>query len=174
MAQVNVTLIRADTNQEFDVELPDDAPITELLPALVKELGLPITGPDGNQVAYELSNKRTAREYKEDDTLGGASTKTGDSLLLTSTFVAGTTHATRQAWDNFGKPVTSTRLTTGERQLKEMLPDAGSQLRLGILGFFRERVERDEPAVLLGADPPAPIDALDLTGRYRLLAALLA
>jgi hypothetical protein len=84
-----VTLVRADTNQEFDVELPDDANVAELLPALVKELGLPLTGPDGNQVAYELSNKRTGREYKEGTTLGGEGTKTGDSLLLTSTFVAG-------------------------------------------------------------------------------------
>jgi hypothetical protein len=89
MSQVSVTLVRADTNQEFDVELPDDANIAELLPALVKELGLPLTGPDGNQVAYELSNKRTGREYKEGTTLGGEGTKTGDSLLLTSTFVAG-------------------------------------------------------------------------------------
>ena len=89
MSQVSITLVRADTNQEFDVELPDDANISELLPALVKELGLPLTGPDGNQVAYELSNKRTGRELKEADSLGSASTKTGDVLLLTSTFVAG-------------------------------------------------------------------------------------
>jgi hypothetical protein len=89
MAQISVTLVRADTNQEYDVELPDDANMQELLPALVKQLGLPLTGPDGNQVAYELSNKRTGREYKEADTLGSAGTKSGDVILLTSTFVAG-------------------------------------------------------------------------------------
>jgi hypothetical protein len=89
MSQISVTLVRADTNQEFDVELPDDAPISELLPALVKELGLPLTGPDGNQVAYELSNKRTGQEYKERDNLSTRGTKSGDVLLLTSTFVAG-------------------------------------------------------------------------------------
>ena len=89
MSQISVTLVRADTNQEFAVELPDDAPISELLPALVKELGLPLTGPDGNQVAYELSNKRTGREYKEVDSLGSAGTKAGDVILLSSTFVAG-------------------------------------------------------------------------------------
>lgn len=89
MSQISVTLVRADTNQEFDVELPDDAAIAELLPALVKELGLPLTGPDGNQVAYELSSKRTGREFKEKDTLGTGGAKAGDVLLLTSTFVAG-------------------------------------------------------------------------------------
>lgn len=89
MGQVSITLVRADTNQEFDVELPDDAAITELLPALVKELGLPLTGQDGNQVAYELSNKRTGTELKESETLGSAGVKNGDLMLLTSTFVAG-------------------------------------------------------------------------------------
>jgi hypothetical protein len=89
MGQLSVTLVRADTNQEFDVELPDDAPIRELLPALVKELGLPLTGPDGNAVAYELSNKRTGKEYKDKETLASLQTKGGDVLLLTSTFVAG-------------------------------------------------------------------------------------
>ena len=89
MGQLSVTLVRADTNQEFDVELPDDAPIRELLPALVKELGLPLTGPDGNPVAYELSNKRTGKECKDKETLSSLGTKAGDVLLLTSTFVAG-------------------------------------------------------------------------------------
>ena len=89
MAQIDVTLIRADTNQEFDVELPDDSLIGELLPALIKELGLPRTGPDGNIVHYEISSKRTAHDLKERETLGTAGMKSGDVLLLTSTFVAG-------------------------------------------------------------------------------------
>lgn len=94
MSQISVTLVRADTNQEFDVELPNDAPIGELVPALVKELGLPLTGPDGNQVAYEISNKRTGREFKEKETLDSGGAKQGDVLLLTSTFVAGAKAAT--------------------------------------------------------------------------------
>lgn len=89
MAQISVTLIRADTNQEFDVELPDDVPVQELLPALVKELGLPLTGPDGAPVSYELSSKRTGLQYRERDSLGKGGTKEGDVLLLTSTFIAG-------------------------------------------------------------------------------------
>ena len=77
------------------------------------------------------------------------------------------------SFNNFGKPVTSARLDHGDRSLKEMLPNISTGERLRILGFFRERVERDEPAVLIGVEPPTPIDALDLTGRYRLLASLL-
>lgn len=89
MGQLNITLLRADTNQEYDVELPDDIEISRLLPALIGELGLPTMGDGGNVVSYGVSNKRTAREYGENDTLGSLGTKDGDTLLLTSTFVAG-------------------------------------------------------------------------------------
>lgn len=91
MSQISVTLVRADTNQEFDVERPDDANIEELLPALVEgarpAAHRPRREPGG--VQSELSNKRTGREYKENDSLGSAGTKAGDVILLTSTFVAG-------------------------------------------------------------------------------------
>lgn len=89
MGQVNVTLVRADTNQEFDVELPNDSTMEVLVPALVKELGLPLSGPDGNNIAYELSNKRTGHNMRDRDTLANAGVKEGDVLLFTSTFVAG-------------------------------------------------------------------------------------
>jgi hypothetical protein len=88
MGQLKVTLLRADTNQEYDVELPDDIEVLRLLPALIGELGLPTTGDGGNIVSYGISNKRTSREYSESDSLAEI-TKDGDVLLLTSTFVAG-------------------------------------------------------------------------------------
>lgn len=89
MSQMSITLVRADTNQEFDVDLPSDALVKDLLPAIIKELGLPVTGPDGNTVAYELSSKRTGKELKENSSLASSGTKNGDVILLTSTFVAG-------------------------------------------------------------------------------------
>jgi hypothetical protein len=46
-------------------------------------------GPDGNRISYQLSNKRTSQELKQNKTLGEYATKNGDLLLLTSTFVAG-------------------------------------------------------------------------------------
>ena len=89
MAQLQVSIIRADTNQEFEVELPDDIKVSTLLPELVSQLGLPIVGPDGTRVSYELSNKRTGRSYSDQLSLAAQNTKNGDLLLLTSTFVAG-------------------------------------------------------------------------------------
>ncbi|RME04972.1 MAG: hypothetical protein D6812_03815 [Deltaproteobacteria bacterium] len=89
MAQLQVSIIRADTNQEFDVELPDDEKLAILLPEIVNQLGLPLVGPDGDRVSYELLNKRTGRTLPEEATLAEQSCKNGDVFLLTSTFVAG-------------------------------------------------------------------------------------
>ena len=88
MAEIEVTVVRADTNAAFDVSIPDDVRIQEILAELVKEMGLPRTGPDGDVVAYELSNKRTGDGLRN-GTLGARGVKTGGVLLLTSTFVAG-------------------------------------------------------------------------------------
>jgi hypothetical protein len=89
MPQITVTVVRADTNQEYEVELPDNARLEDLLPQLVQQLGLPLVGPDGNRISYQLSNKRTSQELKQNHTLSEYNTKNGDMLLLTSTFVAG-------------------------------------------------------------------------------------
>lgn len=75
---------------------------------------------------------------------------------------------------NLGLPVTTARLDAGEAALKEMLPDAGPEVRLGIVIAFKNRIERDQPAALLGADPKGDVGLLDVTGRYRLLASMLA
>lgn len=89
MPQITVTVVRADTNQEYEVELPDNAKLDDLLPQLVQQLGLPLVGPDGNRISYQLSNKRTSQELKQNKSLAEYGAKNGDMLLLTSTFVAG-------------------------------------------------------------------------------------
>ncbi len=89
MSQITVTVVRADTNQEYEVELPNSARLEDLVPQLVQQLGLPLVGPDGNRISYQLSNKRTSQELKLNKSLDEYGTKNGDLLLLTSTFVAG-------------------------------------------------------------------------------------
>lgn len=86
---LNVTIVRADTNQAYDVELPGDQTISALLPEIVSAMGLPRATADGELVVYELSNKRSGESIGEHATLGMKGTKDGDVLLLTSTFVAG-------------------------------------------------------------------------------------
>ena len=88
MSQISVTIVRADTNQAFDVDLPDEVEINQLLAELVQEMGLPRTNEAGDVIAYEVSNKRTSAVVR-DGSLGSAGVKVGDVLLLTSSFVAG-------------------------------------------------------------------------------------
>ena len=75
--------------------------------------------------------------------------------------------------NNMGKTIPHERVTAAEAALREMLPGDSSADRLNVLQGFVERLEADQPAVLLCADPPAPYNLLDLTGRYRLVAHLL-
>lgn len=91
MSQIYLSIIRADTNQEFEAELPGNIIVSKLLPELISKLGLPITGPDGNRISYELSNKRTGKNYLGDLNLEEQDTKNGDILILTTTFIAGYT-----------------------------------------------------------------------------------
>lgn len=88
MPQIEVTVVRADTNVAYDVDLPDDVPLDALLRELVKEIGLPRANTDGELVVYELSNKRTGDNVAQ-GTLATCGVKVGDVLLLTSSFVAG-------------------------------------------------------------------------------------
>lgn len=90
MSDISVSVVRADTNQSYDVQLPNDVLISDLLVEIVKEMGLPRLSPDGDLVAYEISNKRTG-DWVRDGTLLAKGIKSGDVLLLTSSFVAGLT-----------------------------------------------------------------------------------
>ena len=89
MTEMSITIVRADTNQAYDVDLPNDVVVGDLLPEIVREMGLPRVTPDGELVAYELSVKRTGDTLLETVTLSMKGVKAGDVLLLTSTFVAG-------------------------------------------------------------------------------------
>lgn len=86
--QIAVTVTRADTGQSFDVDLPDEIPMGQLLDELTKEMGLPRLGSSGDLAVYEVSSKRTGGTLR-DGSLASSGVKAGDVLLLTSSFVAG-------------------------------------------------------------------------------------
>ncbi len=47
MPKLRVTIIDEVRNRRLKVDLPDDAAMEKLLPALAKKLGLPATDPGG-------------------------------------------------------------------------------------------------------------------------------
>ena len=50
---IEITVVRADTNKPFDVTLPDDADVSGLLPELVREIGMPRLDAEGSLASQD-------------------------------------------------------------------------------------------------------------------------
>jgi hypothetical protein len=88
MADVPVTLV-LPAGGTRTAEVPDDVPVSELLPELVSLLELPTTGPDGRPMSYRVDSKALGRELQEDETLAEAEVPEDDRLMLTADVTAG-------------------------------------------------------------------------------------
>ena len=79
MADIYVHVSNTLNGEEFDVSMPDDEKISDMLPVLTQkmEAGDP---PDG--WAWRLGNRTQNFEYAPDDTLEGRGTHENDMLFL--------------------------------------------------------------------------------------------
>jgi hypothetical protein len=75
MAKLRVTLIDEVRNRRLKVDLPDDAAIEKLLPALAKKLDLP-------PADYQLTHEPTGRALGGDQSLASFGLREGDALRL--------------------------------------------------------------------------------------------
>jgi formylglycine-generating enzyme required for sulfatase activity len=75
MAKLRVTIIDEVRNRRLKVDLPDDAAMEKLLPALAKKLALP-------PAAYRLTHEATGRALGGDQTLASFGVREGDALRL--------------------------------------------------------------------------------------------
>jgi hypothetical protein len=82
MAKLRVTIIDEVRDRRLKVDLPDDAAIEKLLPALTKKLGLPTTEPDGQPIAYRFTHETTGQALGGDQTLASFGVREGDALRL--------------------------------------------------------------------------------------------
>src|SRR5215470_15798188 len=88
MTDINVTLV-LPAGGARTAEVPDDVPVSELMPELVSALELPTTGPDGRPMSYRLDSKALGRELSETETLSAAGVPVSDRLMLTADITAG-------------------------------------------------------------------------------------
>jgi sulfopyruvate decarboxylase TPP-binding subunit len=88
MADIPVTLV-LPAGGTRTAEVPDDVPVSELLPELVSLLELPTTGPDGRPMSYRIDSKALGRELQEEETLAEAEVPSDDRLMLTADVTAG-------------------------------------------------------------------------------------
>jgi ubiquitin-protein ligase len=88
MSDLNVSIVLPSGGAR-GAEVPDDVPVSELLPELTSLLELPTSGPDGRAMSYRLDSKALGRELKEGETLGAAGVPQNDRLMLTADITAG-------------------------------------------------------------------------------------
>jgi ABC-type transport system substrate-binding protein/uncharacterized ubiquitin-like protein YukD len=82
MAKLRVTIIDEVRNRRLKVDLPDDAAMEKLLPALAKKLGLPTTDSGGQTIAYQLTHEATEQVLSREQTLASFGVREGDVLRL--------------------------------------------------------------------------------------------
>lgn len=89
MPKINVTIIDATGNKEQEAALPDDAPISRIMEALLPKMKMPLTGPDGDPLSYKFHHKASGKQLKDSQTLSDAGVKDGDVLRLHPEITAG-------------------------------------------------------------------------------------
>ena len=88
MADLNVSIVLPSGGARA-ADVPDDVPVSELLPELTSLLELPTSGPDGRLMSYRIDSKALGRELKENETLAAAGVPQNDRLMLTADITAG-------------------------------------------------------------------------------------
>ena len=96
MAMINVTVFDSTENKKVPVELPDDAPVNQLISILIERLNLPKLGPDGAPLSYKFHHKNSGRQLQDQQSLSSADVKDGDILRLQPEITAGAINVCQQ------------------------------------------------------------------------------
>lgn len=89
MAALDVIITDATGTKEQDASVPADAPAVRIIARLVQLMELPMSGPDGQPLAYKFHHRSSGRQLREDETLTAAGVATGDILRLVPEITAG-------------------------------------------------------------------------------------
>ena len=88
MAQIRISILNQTGGTKTVVEVPDDVPMNQLLPALVTSLQLPFI-QGGNPISYRLDNTETGVRIADEATLCEAGVQAGTVLSLLPEVTAG-------------------------------------------------------------------------------------
>ncbi len=89
MGQIEVEIMDHTGSKRKRARLPDDAPVSRLISALITKMNLPTTDPSGQPMSYHLDHKQSGKRLRDDDTLSNAGVKTGDVLRIAAEITAG-------------------------------------------------------------------------------------
>lgn len=86
---MNVTIMDATGTKQQEAEVPGDAQVIRLIAKLVELMNLPLSGPDGQPLAYKFHHRNSGRQLRDDETLVDAGVTDGDTLRLVPEITAG-------------------------------------------------------------------------------------
>lgn len=89
MAEINVRVTDATGSKVNEVEIPDSVPIIRVIAALVRELQLPLSGPDGQPMSYRFHHVESQAQLRDDASLSSSNVQEGDTLRLVPEITAG-------------------------------------------------------------------------------------
>lgn len=89
MSTLDVVITDATGTKEQDASVPADAPAVRIIARLVQLMQLPMSGPDGQPLAYKFHHRASGRQLREDETLAAAGVASGDVLRLVPEITAG-------------------------------------------------------------------------------------
>jgi hypothetical protein len=88
MAQIRVSILDHTGGKKTVVELPDDVPMNQLIPALVGSMNLPVH-QGGNPISYRLDMPESGERLEDEATLAEAGVEAGAILSLFPEVTAG-------------------------------------------------------------------------------------
>lgn len=79
----------ATGTKQQEADVPADAQVIRLIAKLVELMHLPLSGPDGQPLAYKFHHRNSGRQLRDDETLAEGGVADGDTLRLVPEITAG-------------------------------------------------------------------------------------
>ena len=89
MAAIRVFIESVAGGKRVNASVPDDLPISRLLPALIRKLGLPPADDTGRRVSYRLYHRESGNQLRDSDTLSSVGVKPEETLKILAEVIAG-------------------------------------------------------------------------------------
>jgi len=89
MEALNIIVTDATATKSQEVSVPATAPAIRVIARVVQAMNLPLNGPDGAPLSYKFHHRASGKQLRDDDELGAAGVKDGDTLRLVAEITAG-------------------------------------------------------------------------------------
>jgi len=89
MSSLDITVTDAGGAVTNSVTVPSGAAAVKIIAALVDQLKLPLTSPDGTPMSYKFHHHESSRQIGDATTLADAGVENGHTLRLIPEIIAG-------------------------------------------------------------------------------------